>query len=126
MSRNIHASWLLVACALLAAPSHLSCSRSSSADDDANSPVPLDVAKLVPPDAFLFVHVPSISTLEGKVRALASIADPRIAPMIELSTWFTRSFAIEASFLDRDRPVGFALSLPAKNGPPLATAIVPV
>lgn len=126
MSRNAHVSWLLVALAMLAAPSQLSCSRSSSGDDDANSPVPLDVAKLVPPDAFLFMHVPSVSALESKVRALASIADPRIGPMIELSGFFTRGYAIDPSFLDRDKPVGFALSLPSKKGPPLATAVVPV
>src|SRR5262245_57488573 len=124
MSRNALVAWLLVASPFLAAPS---CSRSSSADDDANSPVPLDVAKLIPPDAFLFVHVPSVSALEGKIRALASIADPRVGPMIDLSSFFTKSFAIEPSFLDRERPVGFALSLPEKKGgEPLATAVVPV
>jgi hypothetical protein len=98
------------------------CGEKSPAGGPTIESVDSDLSSLVPSDAMVFAHTPSLDALTAKVRGLIATVDPVRAAGIDVRIQFAGASALD--HLDTTRPAAFALA-PAVGEDPVATYVVP-
>jgi hypothetical protein len=95
--------------------------------DSTTQPVADHLARLVPADAFVFVHVANPKALEGEARALVASVDPKSAGDIRIDKVVADMFGPAAAHVDLTKPLGIAVSLaPNQKDEPLPTFVFAV
>ena len=112
-SHRLHLPLVLALCWCTGA-----CSRSAShgAAQAATLEVPDDMARLLPPDAVLYLQASSVSALDGLFAKISQAVGEEIPPEMDLLSGLGM-FGIDRADLDADRPLGMALVLTPDGQP---------